>query len=726
MNEVRLYATNPTRTYTFSDATRTLIQGAAATMYFSPLGDELRAGACKIPVVYTPRLYSMEADAFRQIKPGSQITLLQSGAAAQLFFLTAITGGKKLQGGRYLFVLEGTDLAGVLANVEHTGGIYENAAFSDVLIDAIGHDWLMPTQDATGTWRIYTRIGLPYIGVSEDVYDARVDGWLPYTTDFRSSLRGLLQQVGAYIRTGNLSGAIAPIITTDHGGTPLLIPDTEIHAGDEYVAEDAVTDMVVNEHSYYEGGADPEELYDASGAAVSGYRVVFDSPHYDLAFTGGSIIESGANYAVITGQGVLTGRPYSHNVRQLTASTGRSGTTVVKTIDNPLISPLNSAAMLQKAVDYYGSAKTIRHAIKAPDGLQPGDFLRLTDPLGELAQGYPVEVNLTFSQINKSDQLFVAGWTPAAGSVYTEEQIFDEDGTLTVPAGVIRMRLILIQGGKGGWGGYKGGDATQSSAFGPSDNAGEGGEPGEGGSAGKVYQIDIEAEDLAASYTITVGAPGSPGAADHGEGAEGTHSTATGGGNAYSSASGTVPGGGITDPMDGTAYALEGPAGVYAGKPGEGVNYGSSTLTDGATSQTGTTTTWRSGASRVVSGGVHGGGGPAYGSDGQNGGNTYSGSGADAALDGFNGYTAPVGSYGSGGIGGNGGGGGGGSTDASVSGGTGGHGSPGGPGAQGAVIALFAYGTTPAPIPTPNWLYSADSQQLYDYYYEPLAAAEED
>ena len=177
--------------------------------------------------------------------------------------------------------------------------------------------------------------------------------------------------------------------------------------------------------------------------------------------------------------------------------------------------------------------------------------------------------------------------------------------------------------------------------------------------------------------------------------------------------------------MTGDVYALAGNDGIYPGQPGIGSNHpGPYSINDQQTSQAGTTTTWKSGTSRTVQAGVHGGGGPAYGSDGGNAGTTYTGDGADAMLDGFNGYTVTAGSYGSGGLGGNGGGGGGATTDANVGGGSGGDGSVGGPAAAGAVIALFAFGDTPTPQPTVVDLLDANGEQLYDSLFERLRAQE--
>lgn len=708
------------RDYTFSDAAGTLVQGATASTYFSPLASELRAHACKIPVIYKPADYSVEPETFKtSAKRGNPITLLQDGGYAYRFYLTAITGGKKIAPGKYLFYLEGSDFIGLMANIESRGGIYANSTAGKAISDLTGSFALHYT--ALGLWFFNAT---PSFYVTDEIYSTRVDGWLPYTKDARSNLAYIMQAANACadLYSGAPFYEPVPRIRRVSGLLPTEIPAHKVYGGDEYTADPIVTEVAVNEYSYLQAGADTKTLYSASGA--SGELVVFDQPCYDLTASGLTIDESGANYAIVSGTGTLTGRPYTVTKRQLSERIA-SGMGELKTLDNPLCSSLNSAALLDRMGNYYSTAKSFRSAFVSPDGMSAGDSVQLEDPLGEDVNAFIAEQGLTFSGINKSDTQLITGWSPIMGNIFTQRIVLDSSGTLSVPAGATLMRLILIQGGKGGFGGYKGGDATHGSIGSPADQAGDGGDPGEGGSAGKVTIVDVQQADLAASYTVTVGAAGSPGSIDHGEGTEGGHSSAAAGGTTYTSSNGTVPDYGVADPMTGERYAVNGAVGIYAGKPGTGPNQPQDQeISDAETGVSGVTV-WRSGKSRAVPAGAHGGGGPAYGSDGQNAGTTYVGDGADAALDGFNGYTVTAGSFGSGGIGGNGGGGGGATTDAGVSGGSGGHGSAGGPAGQGAVIALFAFGDTPVPTPTVVDLLDADGEQLYDVLFERLRAQEE-
>ena len=708
-------------TYTFSDADGTLIQSAQAATYFSPIGNELRAAQYKIPVIFVPRTQLETAENFSKITQyyyGAPVYIYEGKQQTRFFYLTAVTGGEKLPGGRYYFTLEGTDLAGLYASRAHQGGIYANTNAGDVIYSILGASGIQP-----GTGKIYYEFSgggyvVPDVAIDSSLYSKKISGWLPYTNDARNNLRIILQRLNAVLTTmtlepGVLAGqeGMIPYIAASQAQAVREISPYKTHAGDKYEQTQKIAKVNVLEHSYLAlNSTDAEEIYDATGADHE--LVIFDQPYHSLDGGGLTINQQKANYAVVSGTGTLTGKPYVDAVRQLTETVGSVGGEI--TIDNTLIDSLNSEAMLERAANYYGAARSLRSDFAAEDELGAGSPVIVEDPLGEQVDGYIEEQTTTFSGINKHVNRIAAGWHPITGSVFTQMKILAEDGTLTVPDGATLMRLILIQGGKGGWGGYKGEDSHSPSFGAPPTENGEGGDVGEGGNAGKVLIVDVAQADLAASYAITVGAAGTPGAANHGEGTAGGHSSATGGGNTYTSSSGAIPTYGVANPMTGVLYAVTGPDGVYKGKDG-----GGDPLTDTLTGLTGNTT-WRPGNNSSAGYG----GGAAYGNNGDNAGRATGsgGDGADAVLDGFNGYTAPVGTYGSGGIGGNGGGGGGGHVNNA---GSGGNGSPGGPGAQGVVIALFAFGSDPMPPTTQNWLYGFDGEQLFDFYYEPLKAEEE-
>lgn len=719
--------------YTFSDVDKTLYRGAQAWTYFSPVGEELRAAYYKIPIVYTPRIYQQAADDFARVGEtyyGAPVYVYDNKAQTRFFYLTAITGGTKLQGGRYLFYLEGTDLAGLCAAYEHEGNIYTSSNFGTILSSILKSENYTPDGDG----HIYIEMPghgyvAPCVIVDSSLYSSKVTGWLPYTDKAIDNLRTLLQVMGAIITTTTAKRNVVPgqepdlvpYITLAKDQAVRTISPYKTYAGDEYGPARRVKSVSVIEHSYLAlNSVEEETLYEEAGTA-NRKKILFDAPYHSLTASGLTINVSRANYAIVSGgPGTLTGKPYVDATRVLTEDVGTApGDDILA--DNTLADSLRSQGLLDRLVNYYEHAQDLKSDFTAEDAIVAGSPVIVNDPLNNNTFSYIEEQAATFSGINKLANRLAAGWQPISGNVFTQRVMMTESGVLTVPDGATMMRLILIQGGKGGWGGYPGGAGSNEQPF----IGGDGGAAGEGGEAGKVNIIDISGASLAASYTVTVGQAGSPGAADHGAGTAGTHSTATDGVTTWSSNSGAVPAYGYQDPMTGEVYATQGPNGVYAGKPGAGSNHAAESLTDTLTGLTGTTT-WKAGATNTDRHGGGGGGGAAYGADGHDADYNDGGDGGSAALDGFNGYTAPIGSYGSGGIGGNGGGGGGGIRDLTYGfAGGGGHGSPGGPPGAGLVEALFAFGGSPSPVPEPNWLLTADYQPLYDYDYERLAAQEE-
>lgn len=716
--------------YTFDDTSFTLMQGGKANLYWSPLGDELRAAYFSIPVQFFPRVWQTPAEDFKAgLEYGAPVDIYEGSDLLMRFYLTDITGGQRQQDGSYIFNLVGTDFVGLYQSVQHLGGIYSNAQAGAVMADILG-----ATQTASDASKVtyLTSSGITYT-VEAAIASARIDNWLPVAQDARENLREVLQLLNAAV-TQNADGS-PHIGVLDHG-VQLDISPYDTYTGEGYVEEAPVTVVQVKEYAYFQvSGTAEEVLFDGSVEGVNNDLVTFDAPHYDIHGDSDlTINEQGANFARITGTGKLYGKPYTVASRTLTSATGLSGAENTKTIDNPLCSSQYSSNLLVRLQTFYAQASKVRHAVAMPQQYGPGQQLGYNDPLGEDQVGFPIEMALTFSGITKSDQLVTADWQPAEESPYTQAVLITaDDSDYQLPAGVTRAQFWLIQAGKGGWGGYPGERGHGGSLDTSQTDAGDGGNVGEGGDGGKILRVTFEAANLPASVSIAVGAAGSPGAANHGEGTEGGHTTMTAGGVTYSSADGIKYPLGLYNVLTGARYGAKGQDGIYPGNSGVGLNYPDrKSITDTQTSQTGTTTTWLDGTSMGEQGGHiynNGGGGAAYGANGENASSSLGGgAGATAALDGFNGYVVTAPSVpGTGGIGGNGGGGGGcggyNYYGGKLPGGAAGSGSVGGPPAQGAVLVLMAFGTPPTP-PDDRLLFDADGEALFDFNFERLKEAQ--
>lgn len=729
--------------YTFSDADLTLLAGGSASTFWAPLGDELRAAEFSIPVQFCPRSWRTAAEDFKAGAVfGDPVDIYEDSTLLMRFYLTDITGGQRQQDGSYLFNLIGTDFVGLFTSSQHLGGVYSNTSAGSLIADILG---AVKATEGTDKTTYQTAGGITY-AVDAAIAGMRIDNWLPAVTDARANLREVLQIVGAAVQMA-VDGS--PLIAAMDHGTQIDVSGHEVYSGDTYVQEDPVTAVQVIEYGFVQVDGTPAEvIYDATDNAAVNALVTFDRPYYDIQGDADlTVHESGANYARITGTGILTGKPYTKLQRALVASTGLVGADNLKTIDNPLCSAAYSSGLLLRMVNYFATINKVQNAIAMPQHYTVGQLLGYPDPMNEDQQGYPIEQHLLFSGITKATGLLTADWQPTDETPFTESRLLTSAQTWTVPEGATRLRFVLIGGGKGGWGGYDG-QPGSGHWFDPQPgyDGGNGGDPGEGGEGGKVLQVDVDYNDIEGSYAISIGAAGAPGAASHGEGTEGGDTTVTIGGTVRSSAEGVRYPYGVLDILTGLRYAQNGQRGIYAGGWGAGLNWDGpardgGSVTDTETAVSGDPTTWSPGASIWTQAGEDfniGGGGAAYGQNGSDarlsiGTSANGGAGAAASLDGFNGYTAPIPTIpGTGGLGGNGGGGGGcGGVYGHPTfgtmfgdGGAAGTGSPAGPAAPGAVLVLIAYGEPPTPI-NDRLLFDADGEALYDYNYERLKEAKQ-
>lgn len=696
--------------YEFSDADLTLARGASAMMYWAPLGDELRADEVHIPIVYWPRAWQVAAEEFRGgFSYGDPLDLYENATLLRRFYLTDISGGQRSTDGSYAFTLHGVSFIGLFSAIPYRGNIFDRAQTGAIIAEILG-----ATQTGTDTGLvIYETAGGIEYAVDSSLDAAPHSGYIAPTEDARNALRDVLQIAGA---TPSQDATGRPTFGYLDPGATTTISPYEIYAGDQYEQNEVVTAVRVLEYSWFKPSDQTEAvLLDASAEVLDHAEILFDSPQFDLTADGLTIEDSGATYAVVSGTGTLSGKAYVASTKELTAPTGRSGSDNVRTIDNTMCSSLYSSALLSRMASYFGAAEIDRASIAANALIVPGAALAYQDPSREDQTGYMIESGVTFSGITKHDGRITAGWDASLDAPFSESVLIDTDQTWTVPAGAIRLRFYLIGGGNGGQGGYAGGNGQDGFPGDPSaETPGDGGDVGLGGDGGKVLQVDVNYDQIEASYDITVGAAGAAGAIDGGAGGLGTPTTLETTGTTYTSDDGSTYPYGVIDALTGTTYAKPGHDGYYPGCKGRPAT---EFITDTATVQPGyNPTSWRWGANQYSKYG----GGAAYGANGNQATPQRAGAGADAALDGFGGWIATPTVPGCGGVGGNGGGGGGAGKDGL--GGYGGHGSVGSAGAPGAVLVLIAYGQPPTP-PDDRYLFDADGEALYDYNYERLKEA---
>lgn len=584
---------------------------------------------------------------------------------------------------KFAWRVEAISGVGLLDNAYHAGGIYNGETFGEIFADIVG--------DAFE----YT--------IGGELDSSAVFGWLPYDTR-RNNLHKLLFALGASLLAGDgtidydVSFLPAPAV-------PPEIPDGRIALGGSVEYTLPATGVEITEHTFLRTPWDEEvQLYDASNPNLTDeMTVVFDAPCYDLTTTDTLVIvESGVNYAIIRGHGILSGKKFTHNEAVVAMNTGASSAPMIKRVtDNGLVSVINSTNVARRVLAYYSSSKTVGAKIWL-ESESCGQPYRFNDSFGDATVAYLQQIQIAVTSIKAARCTLIEGYTPTGqGNSFTHAVLLTGSGSWTVPPGVSRCKPVLVGGGHGGYTGGAGnvgpGSTGPGEAWGyqpwPVGN-GLGGVPGEGGEGGRVYTREVSGLSPGDVIFYVCGAGG--------------ESDAEGGATTFgelTSADGDPIPTGVTNIFTGEHFATPGGLGVSGERGASALMPEVTMVFNGVTYKSGARGPSSSGGTYFLYGGY--GGGPAAGRNGGDGTAgfilTYQGSqfgasggqGGQGAAASIPGVDATV--YGAGGSGGNGGGGGGSGGEVSYPqlinyqgpGGQGGAGSAGGRGGAGCIILYY-------------------------------------
>lgn len=482
---------------------------------------------------------------------------------AGLFFVQNI---KRI--GPTSYTLSAISSVGLLINSTHKGGIYTGQTVKDVVTEICG--------------------SLP-VKVKTIFQDTALYGWLPYVKPPESSARDNLAQVlfaiGAYLgvdqegvlRVEPLWDGVSSAVTADR-----VYNDGSVGYGSD------VSSVSVLEHQYLDiDTEDPTTLFD--GTATDNTTVIFDDPMFNLQATGFSILESGANYAVLSaGTGTLMGIPYLHTTREVVRTVTPGATENVKTIsDATLVSLVNSQAVAERMAEYYKHTVTINNPILA-ESERAGHVVSIYDPYDRIMVNACISsMDVTMSAKARAETAALVGFKPPQpGTIpyYDFREILSGSGEWTVPEGVTSITYVLFSGAQGGKAGRQGGTASGSKTHSYTNSrytgkvsvwsgpGGAGGDGGIGGKGSKIYQNTLTVTSgQKIAYNCGIGGEGADYDASNPD-AEGTEGTATTFGDA-SSDSGSYPlDSGWTDPTTDEDFAVTGPDGFPGGAGAGGID----------------------------------------------------------------------------------------------------------------------------------------------------------
>lgn len=443
---------------------------------------------------------------------------------------------------------------GILAEGKHYGGIYTGQTVAEILPGICGT--------------------VPY-EIKTNLTEIKLYGWLPIASP-RDNLAQVLFAIGAVIKT-DLGGVLR--IESLWDGISGELTQNQMYEGPSVKYDSAVTQVVVTEHQYVEGG---EETKLFEGTAQQGDIITFNSPMYELVADGFSILESGANYAKVSGgSGTLKGRAYIHNTREVVRDVSEAAEPNIKTVkDATLVSLVNSTAVAERLANYFQWTETIQAPI-VYQGEVPGNRVATLHPYDKTGVTACLEsADINLSNTLKADETLLVGFVPPKPETgyITERVVLTGSGRWKKPAGVTRIEYVLIGPGQGGRAGKKGepGSATTLSfsytLLGlntrySGKHPGEGGKGGEGGApghGGKIYrgEMDLSVIDEL-EYSCGPGGTGATYDESNPE-AEGNEGSATTLGD-ISSDLGSSSEFGYTDIITGEVYATTGLQGIAGG-----------------------------------------------------------------------------------------------------------------------------------------------------------------
>lgn len=465
---------------------------------------------------------------------------------------------------------------GRLAQLSHRGGIYNGVTAASIIseiMSGVGASWLIDTA----LERVALYGYLPYVSPSGEngaMSGSAKDNLLKVLFALNASL--WCNPAGMMI-VGSLPTTAASTIDADR-----------IYRDNARVIYDApVTSVTVLEHQYISGG-ELTTLFD--GVTTADQTIVFREPMSDLSATGFNVLESGANYAIVSaGTGTLTGHKYVHTTREVTRSvTTASAPNEVRVEDATLVSITNSSVVAERLVDYYSHRTRIEcDVVLGYDS--PGDVVNIYDPYDRVMRSACLESisPITVSKTLKGRVSALVGFTPWQTSPFEDVRVLlTGTGTWTVPEGVTEVTVVQIGGGQGGREGKRGEApkkiGTQSytdRTWVPNhyvtlngirtaqddltyDGAGEGGLPGDPGAGGSVLRSTVTVTPgQQINYSCGTGGAGALFGSDQ----AGALGTATVFGD-LTSANGQPLPSGFLDVTTQTVFGKSGDAGIQGGK----------------------------------------------------------------------------------------------------------------------------------------------------------------
>ena len=459
--------------------------------------------------------------------------------------------------GKDRYKISTTSPIGLLNKQYHKGGVYTGVLFSTLIADLIGN-------------------AVPYT-YDTDVGETKVYGWLPYDTKRKNLHQVMFAENISIIKNAN--GDMHFTYVRPSSTVP-AIPQSRIFVGGTIKYPAIATSVRLTEHSYQNVDTiEPVVLVDNSDKSPATNKLfVFEqAPIVVTSITASgdlTIVERGVNYAILSGQGVLTGRPYYDKQSTVEKNYNSGGESYTVSVDDAtLVTGVNSENVADRLLSYYTSSEIVNADLKV-DGEKCGRIYEFIDMFGNTVQAFLTKMRSKISSLIKASCEFVSGYVPSTfGNNYTHwGYVTGNTGTIEIQAGTKIARFVIIGGGSGGSSGLKGIDNLEDLQAG-----GIGGEGGFGGNGGKIREVVLH-NPQAGIYQCSVGNGGTGGGRcsdtqTRNQGTGGSDSTVTTpSGTVYSTADSAAyySRNGIKNLFTEDVYAIKGRDGCKGGNGGRG------------------------------------------------------------------------------------------------------------------------------------------------------------
>lgn len=510
-------------------------------------------------------LYSSKRDISDVInyKYGEPVLVYRDDELQGRFFVEYV---EQISKNQYKFTCGST--VRMLTTVKHYGGVYENKNIVELISEIMATAGIEPND----------------YSVSDELSDVVVSGWLPIGS-CRDSLQECCFATGCSIFK-DADGKLTFAFNNNIDAT--VIEKSQIYAtGGKVKHLTPATSVTVLEHAFYITSLDEEKELYADDITVENKPVPFGQPMHSLTTTGTlTIVESGANYAIVSGAGTLIGKAYTHTTKEVTVQTGVSSSPKEIRISKPtLVTALNSYYVALRVANYYASPDEVACGIvqeKQPN--YTGQLIRFEDPFGRERQGYIKTMKVNMSETWKADCTIATDFAPGPfGSNFIDQLILWSGNGEGAPdknmvslhglRGVFRpsdyglqgerVRVVVFSSSKGGQGGANGGNAYgENGEEWGARGAGKGGKAGEGAKGIYYFSQDIVLSE--SSYNISLGEGGEGGLIGNREGGDCQQSVF----GSINSGLGNYTEGGYYNLLTKRMYGIEGADGVSGGDGG--------------------------------------------------------------------------------------------------------------------------------------------------------------